>query len=495
MFSFRIKIGMGVTFLVIALVMACYLALVGPQAKKGETALRASVERGTEIVQRSLKLRSYELVALSRTAAGRATFIGAVREEDPKKRRPAVFDAIQQFDKTLREKNRKADFFAVLDADGKVIARDLDINALYGEELPLPGIKTALAGTGTSATWFQKGKMRRAACSPILYQGQVAGVVVIAYDLTSADALADHERVGAHVGFFGPKGLRGSSFTKTEGGKVEDESSVTALATAILGKDGPAAKALASGKVSDLFSLKVGGETFLAKIGPMPKATTLSAVGFRSGENGEKDLAGETRSGFVVLASVDKSKAPVSAIRWILFLMLIISVIFVLGTMNIVARHFVTAEDKLELGVAEVINGNMDYTFDTLQEFEGLANALNVMLARLLGRPEPGEDEEGGGYDPSVLQFLELTTEVAADQLAELVAVDTDTHLNQLVVAYLDELKRYNYSTEGLGVDSILQKLKANQAMLTAKHKCESIRFVVTTTPEGEIAFQPIKVA
>ena len=495
MFTFRIKIGVGVTFLVIALVMACYLALVGPQAKKAKGDLVASVERGTAIVQRSLKLRSFELLALARSAAGSASFIGAVREEDPIKKRPAVFDAIKEFDKTLRAKNRKADFFAVLDADGKVIARDLDINALHGEELPLPGIKTALAGSATSATWFQMGKMRRAACSPILYQGQVAGVVVIAYDLTSADARADHQLVDAQVVFFDPKGIRGSSFTKTEKGNVEDESIVGGLATALLGKDGPAAKALAAGKVSELLTLDVDGEAYLARIGPMPKATTLTGVGFGSDENGEKDLAGATRSGFVVLSSIDKSIAPVTATRWILFLMLIVSILFVLGTMNFVARHFVTAEDKLELGVAEVINGNMDYTFATLQEFEGLANALNVMLARLLGRPEPGEDEEGTGSDPSVLQFLELTAEFPTDKLAELAAIDTETHLKQIAVIYLEELERYNYSTEGLFPESVAQKLKANESMLRAKHKCKTIRFVVTNTPDGEIVFQPLRIA
>ena len=51
--------------------------------------------------------------------------------------------------------------------------------------------------------------------------------------------------------------------------------------------------------------------------------------------------------------------------------------VFVVGIMMVIA------------GVAEVINGNRDYMFESpSQDFEGLANGLNVMLARLLGRPE-----------------------------------------------------------------------------------------------------------
>ena len=58
------------------------------------------------------------------------------------------------------------------------------------------------------------------------------------------------------------------------------------------------------------------------------------------------------------------------------------------------ALRFIKPLDKIELGVAEIINGNIDYTFKPVgPDFEGLSNGLNVMLARLLGREEPNEDE------------------------------------------------------------------------------------------------------
>ncbi len=56
--------------------------------------------------------------------------------------------------------------------------------------------------------------------------------------------------------------------------------------------------------------------------------------------------------------------------------------------------RFIKPLDKIELGVAEIINGNIDYQFRPVgPDFEGLSNGLNVMLARLLGREEPNEDE------------------------------------------------------------------------------------------------------
>ena len=51
--------------------------------------------------------------------------------------------------------------------------------------------------------------------------------------------------------------------------------------------------------------------------------------------------------------------------------------------------------DELENGVANIVAGNMEYTFGVpSSETEGLAYSLNVLMAQLLGRPEPGEEED-----------------------------------------------------------------------------------------------------
>ena len=69
------------------------------------------------------------------------------------------------------------------------------------------------------------------------------------------------------------------------------------------------------------------------------------------------------------------------------------------------ARRILAPLDEIEVGVNEIINGNVERTFRPVgSDLDGLANALNVMLARLLGRPEPGDeeyDEEGNVVRPS----------------------------------------------------------------------------------------------
>jgi hypothetical protein len=84
----------------------------------------------------------------------------------------------------------------------------------------------------------------------------------------------------------------------------------------------------------------------------------------------------------------------------------LIGVLAAVGAALMTARRFLMALDAIEAGVSEVINGNQDYVFESPSpDFEGLANGLNVMLARLLGRPEPDSDEEGGGDDAELREL------------------------------------------------------------------------------------------
>src|SRR2546423_9498330 len=79
--------------------------------------------------------------------------------------------------------------------------------------------------------------------------------------------------------------------------------------------------------------------------------------------------------------------------------------------MYLTHRRLVAQVDSIELGVNDIINGNVDRTFRPVgDELDGLANGLNVMLARLLGRPEPGEeevDEEGNPIVQGRVEFEE----------------------------------------------------------------------------------------
>ena len=46
----------------------------------------------------------------------------------------------------------------------------------------------------------------------------------------------------------------------------------------------------------------------------------------------------------------------------------------------------------------------------------------------------------------------------------------------------------------GITLDNLSQKLRANEAMLKAKHKCQMVRFEVNTA-DGKVSFKPIRIS
>ena len=96
----------------------------------------------------------------------------------------------------------------------------------------------------------------------------------------------------------------------------------------------------------------------------------------------------------VLLNSISSEMDRVSGVGVKIIGFGVLAILVALGAAVMTALRFIKPLDQIELGVAEIINGNIDYTFKPVgPDFEGLSNSLNVMMARLLGRDEPNEDQ------------------------------------------------------------------------------------------------------
>jgi hypothetical protein len=169
-----------------------------------------------------------------------------------------------------------------------------------------------------------------------------------------------------------------------------------------------------------------------------------------------------------------------------------------LGASVLTAKRFIAPLDQIELGVAEVINGNIDYTFKPVgPDFEGLSNSLNVMLARLLGRAEPNEDaveeeetevekwkaeqmviDEGDGAPNAGAQALGQESEAA--------------YYPRLYNEYLGALKALGKPTEGVSVQQFMAKLRLTEAGLKEKWTCKMVRFQMLTQGD-QIVFRAVR--
>jgi hypothetical protein len=182
----------------------------------------------------------------------------------------------------------------------------------------------------------------------------------------------------------------------------------------------------------------------------------------------------------------------------------LLAVIIALVVAAMTARRFIGPLDKIELGVAEIINTNIDYTFKPVgPDFEGLSNSLNVMLARLLGREEPNEEavedeeeeEAAGKRWKADLMNIDNTEGTASPAAVAALAEESEAaYYPRLFNEYVSALRAIAQPSGGLSVQAFMAKLSLAEAGLREKWECKSVRFRIVTEG-GEIWFKPVKTA
>ena len=160
-------------------------------------------------------------------------------------------------------------------------------------------------------------------------------------------------------------------------------------------------------------------------------------------------------------------------------------------------RRLITQVDQIELGVTDIINGNLDRTFRPVgDELDGLANGLNVMLARLLGRPEPGEeefDDDGNPIMPGRVDFDEGEPGGSADpDLAALANESEPDYYKRVFTEYQGARKAAGKPDDG-SFENFIAKLKVNEGKLKAQFNCRAVRFRVVTK-DGKVSLKPVPI-
>ncbi len=119
------------------------------------------------------------------------------------------------------------------------------------------------------------------------------------------------------------------------------------------------------------------------------------------------------------------------------------------------------------------------------------------MLARLLGRPEPGEEE----YDEDGNQVLQGRVEfeegeggppaVDAD-IAALAQESEPDYYKRVYTEYVAARKDTGHPDE-VSFENFIAKLKVNEGKLKAQHQCRAVRFRVVTK-DGKVTLKPVPI-
>ena len=477
---YRFQIGLIAAAVLLASTVAIVFGVTSKLESSFTQEAHQQASRSAAAYLQMSRLEGLDLTNIASKFAARPMMPKVFDAADETERRKAAFIQAESIQKMLEADQRRAAIVAVLDKSGKVVARDLNANAMFGEDLSSREVvKHALEGKASRDMWNLSGRTTRIAVAPIVGSAGPVGAVLIGYVLSHQEARALSQMVGAEIGLFHQGKMQTSSFVTGEG---KEDGNKTQAMTAVLFSGGKLAEqALSKNEPTEVQNIELDGTRYAA------------VAGAATGNLGDKT------AGFGVLVPLSSAAGLVSgtvAKIWLLGIIALLTVVFAAG---LTARRFVRPLDQIEVGVAEIINGNIDYTFKPVgPDFEGLSNGLNVMLARLLGREDPDEDqveeEEGTKWKAEQMVIEEGEGHPPGVDPQELAQESEAAYYPRLFNEYVTALRNAGVRADGVSVQAFTAKLRLTEGGLKRKWKCRMVRFAMTVHGE-KIVFHAVKIA
>jgi hypothetical protein len=480
----RMKIGLAAA-VVLLLVTVGFYASVTKGLRTGTVGeVEQDVVRAESAFAEIGRLRATDSAMQAFERAKRPSVVAVFDRADETARREAAFAECDALNAGLEKEGRKAAIVAILGADGKVIARDLNPNAMWGDDLKAkyPAVSQALRGEPTKDVWAMDNRMTQVALAPITKSdGQLIGVLLIGQVLSTKLAQDTRDRIGAEIGYFHAGKMQASSFGTADAPEKEDVPKTQALQELLFGPEKLAEQALARSGPTPLIHRPIEGRQHALVVAPL-----------------FGNFADKT-SGVVVARSLSEVDEKIGKLGLSVLGLGLIAILVALVAAVLTAKRFIKPLDQIELGVAEIINGNIDYTFKPVgPDFEGLSNALNVMLARLLGREEPNEDaveeeEDGGKVWRAEHMIIEEGDGAASPASAALAQESEAAYYPRLFNEYLNTLRSLGKPADGLSVPAFMAKLRLAEAGLKQKWNCRMVRFQLVARGD-EVVFRAARI-
>lgn len=491
----RPVIAAGAVGLILVLTGVAYFITTSSLERRIRRDISERVANAQDLLLREAELEGLGLGKRAEALAAESRFVEALRAVDGPDARLAV-QVFKDYRGSLGVNEPRPAILALTDDKGQVVALlsgDKEVASPIADayfrdgELKYPALALALGEKRYRLTdvWlYQDQAPMRVSVAPIvdIDFGELLGAVIMAYGITAAHADRASRLLGAEVAYFYGDSVHASSF-----GGGRGEVSAADLAGPLF-EGGLAKEALGSEKgIASLVNVDIAGEEYIATAGRISlKSNTLPA-----------DYPAPL-SGAMVGMSVDDALAVVKPVKLAILLVGLGAIVVALIAMFIAVKQILTPVDSIELGLAEMLNGDLDVTFEPVgSDLDGLSNSLNVLLARLLGRPEPGEeeyDENGNLIQPSSsIRFAQTGLSPKDADALELAEEPEDEYYARLFGEYVAALERAGTSISGLTQDTFINKLRLNESRLKEKYESSSVRFKVIEQ-DGKVTLKPVPI-
>ncbi len=490
----------GVVALVIAvLTTTAYFVTSSRLENQIRQDVKVRVDKAQELLVQNARLEALSLLRRVEDLSRDSAFLTALKETNPDTRARIADAGFQKF-RAGAGGGEPTDILALLNIEGDLVVlqlRDVDQRITNpgawkeNGELKYPSIRLALRPNPKDATmisdiWDHQGRgLMKVGVAPIVdYQNdEVVGAVLLGYALGAKEAQQQSHLLGTEVAYFQNDRVFGTSFRRS--GSGEEDTAMQQKLLRPLVEQGLGKRALANG-LADAVRTNIDGEEFYVAAGRLPRLPS-------------KPLPPDfppVAVGAMVLLSLDQASGSLATVKVSILLLGLGALVISLLALTLTRKRFLHQADEIELGIAEIINGNLERTFPQVgAELDGLANALNVMLARLLGRPEPGEEEYD--EDGNIIQSNRLDFDTAlspADSEAVALAQEPEPdYYKRIYSEYVGARQQAGQSIEGISFESFVTKLRVNEGNLKKKYKCSAIRFKVVVR-DGNVTLKPVPI-
>ena len=455
------------------------------------------LDRAYQLADQLNQLRMIDVSNKAENLASDRSFVAALKQNNASLAR----DGFTKFTAGLKMEDTKPDIIALVDPHGLIVAMHETQGVTPKQWLKDPGkpgdtiipaLNVVLGNRVIIADmWRNQDQMMKIGVAPVIDPdaqvsandegAAIIGAIVVAYAQTAAAAQKDKKLLGTEIAYYDAKTVAATSFTK--GSTSEEDTDKGKRLNEII----------KSGKISPTADQKqkvnIDGVDYYAAAFRLPYKTTNAS-------RMPKDFPQPT-AGALVLSPISDSANTAGTIRMFILLLGIGALAISMLGLYLSHRRLIAQVDAIELGVTDIISGNLDRTFRPVgPELDGLANGLNVMLARLLGRPEPGEeefDEEGNPIIPGRVDFEEGEEKPQTDpDLAKLAQESEPDYYKRVFTEYQAARKAVG-SPDDVSFENFIAKIKVNEGKLKAQYNCRAVRFRVVTK-DNKVTLKPVPI-
>lgn len=431
----------------------------------------------------------------------RAIFgLGTVSEQSA-----AAFEVAQRYSRELATqyppaRPREADIVAVTNAEGRVIARNIDANQDRNRDLrsEYEAVEYALRDGGHVVRDFLKFDQQKwydVVIAPVVVDNQLRGLLLVGYEIADSIAHQDKRQLGVDVGYLIREGSQFVLHSLSFGTQAEKD----ALLRWANSPEAGLAELFNSDHASPVRDVQIGDNVFRVTARAMPGVHRPTRPG-------------QTRPGFVVLQNLSEVRAPATSttlpILWMMLFGLAVVVVYNIG----VANSLLQPIEQIEEGLLRIINGDRDHRIEVQHpELGGIVYRINQLVSELTGaeeeadesgrisRPPPRQapvapDAAAPLVDESSIGTFNPATNPADAQLAQFLASEPENdYYDRLRREYLQARQRAGLGPDGMSHEQFVESVRATEQMLAQKYALTLVRFQVQVQG-NQVIFRPVPI-